>query len=229
MSAQSIAEQGHTSTDASLVTRVQNYVKDYMNQYDGSHDYAHVERVLGLALSIASASPKPCNFQIVTLSALLHDVGDSKYLRPGEDSFTMVQTVLLSLGADAELASKVQTIVSAVSYSHEITNLALVQNLLITFPELGVVQDADRLDALGAVGIGRLFTFGGANTGRALDDSMKLFDIKLERLEGMMKTNVGREMARERTQRLKDFKTWWADEQANAKKGLDNFLPSEQV
>jgi uncharacterized protein len=224
--APSIAEQGHSSIEASLVTRVQNYVKEFMNQYDGSHDYAHVERVLGLALSIASTSPKPCDFRIVTLSALLHDVGDSKYLRPGENAHTMVQNVLLSHGADAELASKVQTIVGAVSYSHEIANPDLVQKLLVEFPELGIVQDADRLDALGAVGIGRLFTFGGAKGGRALDESIKIIETKLKKLESMMKTDVGRDMARDRTRRLMDFKAWWADEQASAKNGLDNYKPS---
>lgn len=212
------------SSQALLVSQVTTYVKEFMNQYDGSHDYAHVQRVLGLALTIAaSPTTRQCDIHIVTLSALLHDVGDKKYLKPGDNSNTMVQNVLLSFGADAALAKKVQTIVNAVSYSHEILNTELVQRLVLEYPELGAVQDADRLDAIGAIGIGRLFTFGGANSGRTLHDSMKLFDIKLENLEGMMKTRTGMELAKERTLKLNVFKDWWADEQEVAREAFEKF------
>lgn len=207
-----------------LLVKVTAYVKDFMNKYDGSHDFAHVQRVLGLALKIAThPDSRECDLEIVTLSALLHDVGDRKYLKEGEDSTTMVKQLLSSFGADAMLASKVQIIVTAVSYSHEVQNFELVQKLIDEYPELGCVQDADRLDAIGAIGIGRLFTFGGAHRGRPLNDSMELFDIKLEKLEGMMKTMYGKELARERTSRLNNFKAWWADEEECPKTALAQF------
>jgi HD superfamily phosphodiesterase len=62
MSAPSIVEQGLTSIEALPVTQVQNYATDFMNQHDGSHDYAHVERVLGLALGIIAASLRLYDF-----------------------------------------------------------------------------------------------------------------------------------------------------------------------
>lgn len=77
------------------------------------------------------------------------------------------------------------------------------------------MQDADRLDALGAVGIGRAFTFGGAHPKRemrGMQGTMEHIQEKLERLEGMMKTDEGRRMAAERTRRVKAFRAWWEEE-----------------
>ncbi|KAL7929632.1 hypothetical protein V8C35DRAFT_314835 [Trichoderma chlorosporum] len=198
------------TVDPALVAKVTDYIKVYMANYDPSHDYSHIKRVVHLAQTIQAQVPNT-NRDIVTLAALLHDVGDRKYLKPGEDASRMIYTALTSLGASEELAEKVQAICLGVSYSSEIKDLAHVQNLIKQHPELAVVQDADRLDAIGAVGIGRTFTFGGAK-GRQLGDSIRHFEEKLVKLETMMKTDVGREMARERTERLRLMQEWWRQE-----------------
>jgi uncharacterized protein len=200
-----------------------------MGRYDGSRDFSHVLRVLGLALTIAASSTGTYDLHIVTLSALLHDVSDKKYLQPGDDAKTMVQNIILFFGADENLASKVQMICSGDSYSSEINDPSRAQKLITEHPELAAVQDADRLDAIGAVGIGRAFTFGGANCGRAMDNTIKVFTDKLEKLEGMTKTSKGREMARERTERLKIFKGWWEDEQKSAGQGLGDLEETVDV
>ncbi len=78
---------------------------------------------------------------------------------------------------------------------------------------VAIVQDADRLDAIGAVGIARTFAFGGAKD-RPMEDTIQHFDDKLLRLESMMKTETGKVLARERTEKLQRFKEWWGEETA---------------
>ena len=211
-----------SSPQASLVGSVTEYVKAYMARYDGSHDFQHIRRVLALALHIldrlppSSTSP-PLDRHVVVLAALLHDVGDKKYLRPGEDGTTQVRDVLLAQGASAALADKVPAVCAGVSFSSEVRDPERVRTLIAAHPELAVVQDADRLDAIGAVGIGRVFTFSGAHgragDGASMEESIRHFHEKLLRIGDMMKTDVGREMAEERTRRMRTFLSWWDDEE----------------
>ncbi|KKF93361.1 putative protein YpgQ [Ceratocystis platani] len=208
-----------------LIPKVQAYVKEYMSHYDGSHDYTHIERVTQLAGHIyehEKTRNPTLDPAVITIAAYLHDVGDRKYLRAGEDGATLVRDVLESLGAPPELAQRVQAICLGVSYSSEIKDCAKVAALVQQMPELAVVQDADRLDALGAVGIGRTFLFSGAK-GRVMQDSVDHFDEKLLLLAGMMKTETGRQMAIERTQRLAIFKQWWMEETVRAREMLRSF------
>ncbi|MCJ1479686.1 hypothetical protein MMC13_008372 [Lambiella insularis] len=219
------------SSPTMLVNKVKDFVESYMSQpqYDASHDYRHVLRVLALAQHILFVEQKanPCVFYdpiIVTLAALMHDVGDHKY-RPTitlsgavEDPATLVKSILIELGAPLFQARCVQTIVKSVSYSHEVRDPAHVRGVLLQHPELAIVQDADRLDALGAVGIGRTFTYSaakGKRTGEGMQEPMRHFEDKLERLEGMMKTAEGTRLAKERTERLRVYKQWWQEENAS--------------
>ena len=120
--------------------------------------------------------------------------------------------LLVSYGAPEELAKRVQAVCLGVSYSSEIKDPARVQELIKLYPELAVVQDADRLDAIGSIGIGRVFTFTGARTKASMADSIQHFHDKLLKLQSMMKTDVGRQLAQERTQRMKEFLKWWGEE-----------------
>ncbi|RYO81635.1 hypothetical protein DL766_003815 [Monosporascus sp. MC13-8B] len=204
-----MASTEHTVNE-SLIAKVTVYVRDYMSHYDPSHDFSHIRRVVHLASHIQASMPHTSRV-VVVLSALLHDVGDEKYLKPGEDASRLAHDVLISMGAPAGLANEVQAICLGVSYSSEVKDPARVAELIKKHPELAVVQDADRLDAIGAVGIGRAFTFGGAKN-RSLEQTMAHFEEKLVRLEGTMKTDVGRRLAKERTDRLRLMQEWWAAE-----------------
>lgn len=199
----------------SLIKAATAYIRTYMSNYDASHSFDHIQRVVRLAIHIYTSLPPaspPLDARSIILSALLHDVGDRKYITPTDDPTTMISNILLSLGATPALAQKVQTICLAVSYSTEIKDPAKTLEVIRMYPELAVVQDADRIDAVGAVGVGRLFTFGGAKSSRSMQQGMDHLDEKLVRLEGMCKTEPGRELARERTERLRVFKGWWGEE-----------------
>jgi HD superfamily phosphodiesterase len=230
------------SKDEQLIASMKTYMETCMSGHDPSHNPTHVHRVVSLAHRIhaselalhpSTASTK-YNKTIITLSALLHDIGDHKYLpkdttsnsTTAVDPKQLVYNALISHGADAELALRVQTIVNNVSYTNETRNPEHVQSLISTpgYHELAIVQDADRLDAIGAVGIARTFTYLGSQGKKReesndtrpweLEESIEHFGDKLEKLEGMMKTDAGKEIAKERTRRLKVFKEWWVDETA---------------
>ena len=201
-----------------LFQGVYKYVEQYMSRFDMSHDFNHVLRVLALAKQLLAeelkANPwKKFHKQAIILAALLHDVGDSKYVQPGENAEHAIEDLLQKNGCPPRFVAKVALIVQHVSYSNEIKRPQLVKAILGAHPELAIVQDADRLDAIGAIGIGRVFAYGAAKASdRGLHGCIDHFSDKLEKIEGMMKTDTGIRMARERTQRLKDFRQWWDEE-----------------
>lgn len=95
------------SVNQALIPKVTAFVKEYMSKYDGSHDFNHIKRVVGLAHLIYKevkaggkddADYLELDLNIITLAALLHDVGDKKYLEPGQDANTLVLATLLSFG-----------------------------------------------------------------------------------------------------------------------------------
>lgn len=200
-----------------LISQVQSYIYAYMSRFDASHDYSHIIRVYNLARTISAREacllpPIHYNPNIIALASLLHEVGDKKYLVPGEDGTTMAERILLNCGSSAPLAKEVQEVVSHVSYSTETKDPSKVQKFITEHPELAVVQDADRLEAIGAVGIGRCFAYTAAKAKGNLGEAIIHFQEKLEKLESMMKTRTGREMAVERTERLRVFRGWWDEE-----------------
>ena len=205
---------------SALYQGVYAYVKEYMSRYDASHDFNHILRVLALskhilAKELESNPTRKYHKQAILLAALLHDVGDRKYILPGENAETMIEDVLRANGCPPRFIAKVALIVQHVSYTSELKRPQLVKAMVAAHPELAIVQDADRLDAIGAVGIGRVFAYGAVKAPeRGLEGSVEHFVIKLERVEEMMKTETGRSMARERTERLKVFRGWWEEETA---------------
>lgn len=196
-----------------LFRSINAFVHAYMSTpgHDNSHDFHHILRVVSNANRIYSgeleANPSASyDTSTVFLAALLHDVGDHKYAKPGEDAEEQISNVLLERGASPELAKKVQVIVKHVGYTHEVKNPQSVVDVLKQYPELAIVQDADRLDAIGAVGVGRCFAFGGAKgKGRPLAGAIEHFDEKLAKLPDMMKTATGKRLAASRKTILEEF------------------------
>ena len=207
-----------TEEQANLVRQVTNYTERYFQdpKFDASHDFNHVLRVTGVAIKILEQEQQRANsaYDVLTiiLGALMHDIDDKKYRSAQVAAIPEAQRELVRLGMDETQAQKIQALIDGVSYTSEVKNPQKVRDLLITIPELAIVQDADRLDAIGAIGAGRCFAYGAAKTSRDLSETMEHFDEKLFKLEGMMKTETGRQLGAEYTARLKQFKTWWQQE-----------------
>ncbi|KAF2462683.1 uncharacterized protein BDR25DRAFT_308197 [Lindgomyces ingoldianus] len=206
--------------DKTLFKSINTFVHNYMSQphHDNSHDYYHILRVVSNANKLLEAeltANPDLQYDTLTifLAALLHDVGDYKYAKAGEDIENQISHVLRERGASDELAAKVQTIVHHVSYTHEVKNTEAVMQVLAKYPELAIVQDADRLDAIGAVGVGRCFAFGGARRqGQPMSLAVDHFGEKLLKLPAMMKTASGRAMAVSRKKVLEDFEAQFREE-----------------
>ncbi|EXJ53872.1 hypothetical protein A1O7_09208 [Cladophialophora yegresii CBS 114405] len=209
--------------EAGHVRQIYTFTEQYFQdpRFDASHDFAHVRRVVTNALAILKKVEDQRKRQAlpalnplsVILGALLHDVEDKKYVAVStEQQAGSLRKAVTQVGLSESYAEHIQLLVDGVSYSSEVKDPERVEKLIELIPELAVVQDADRLDAMGAIGIGRCFTFGGAKGARSLEDSIQHFEDKLLKLEGMMKTDAGRAMAKERSSRIRDFMGWWKDE-----------------
>lgn len=189
---------------------------------DGSHDFLHIERVLKLACTIAEME-KVEDIELVQLGALLHDIADWKYSGSETAGPEKAKSWLESQNFDSKRTQKVVEIIEGIGFKNELgLTREEAEKRAADNPALAVVQDADRLDAIGAIGIARAFTFGGSKNRPLHDPSSPLpsapglltkdqyikrpsngatiqhFYEKLLLLKDMMKTNSGKELAAER-------------------------------
>lgn len=188
-----------TSDTKSLIMSIADHVSSEMRYNDASHDFTHIVRVLALSHKILAAESQNSwpkyDIAAIFLCALLHDIADRKYVPPNMDVENLIANTLLDRGCADALALKVQMIARNVSWSAEQANPRMNRAVVSQHPELAVVQDADRLDAIGAIGIARTFAYRGARTGGkkgsgaegGFTETLKHFEEKLEKLESMMK------------------------------------------
>ena len=130
------------------------FVKNQLTHAEGGHDWFHIERVYKNALLIAEE--EECDLTVVKLAALLHDIADSKF-NNGDESIgpKIAREFLESQNISEEIISHVIAIIENISFKG--SNFEKKFNS----KELELVQDADRLDAIGAIGIARTFNYGG--------------------------------------------------------------------
>lgn len=130
------------------------FVKNQLTHAEGGHDWFHIERVYKNALLIAEE--EECDLTVVKLAALLHDIADSKF-HGGDESVgpKTAKTFLESQNVSEAIISHVIAIIENISFKGG--NFEKKFNS----KELEIVQDADRLDAIGAIGIARTFNYGG--------------------------------------------------------------------
>lgn len=197
-------------TQEDLINKTIAFVKETLSNAEGGHDWFHIQRVYNNTLLIAKN--EAVDMLIVSLAALLHDIADSKF-HDGNESIgpKVAQDFLEALGVCKNTVNHVVQIIKNISFKggHE--------KQVFKSLELDVVQDADRLDAIGAIGIARCFSYGGfknraiynpdikphlkmtkAQYKASTAPSINHFYEKLLLLKDKMNTNTGREIAQAR-------------------------------
>ena len=130
------------------------FVKQTLDGAEAGHDWFHIERVWNLAKAIAKR--EHCQLFVVELAALLHDIADPKFHNGDEDlALKISKEFLEEQDVSEEIIEQVLFIIKHLSFKNR---KEVPEDLPIEFK---IVQDADRLDAIGAIGIARTFNFGG--------------------------------------------------------------------
>ena len=136
------------------ITLTINFVKEKLEGAEAGHDWFHIERVWKLSKKIAEKEGG--NLEVIELSALLHDIADPKFHNGDETlALKISKDFLEEIHVEGELIEQVLFVIKNISFKNR---AEAPENLPL---ELQIVQDADRLDAIGAIGIARTFNFGG--------------------------------------------------------------------
>ncbi|WP_405385034.1 HD domain-containing protein [Maribacter sp. LLG6340-A2] len=209
-------------TNTEIVEETITFVKETLQNAEGGHDWFHIQRVFKNSMLIAK--DENVNILVVSLGALLHDIADAKF-NDGDETLgpKMAENFLLSLKVPKRTINHVIKIIKYSSFKAGITD-GKIKKKLFSSKELQVVQDADRLDAIGAIGIARAFNYGGfknralydpnisPNLGMSKEEYKKStaptinhFYEKLLLLKDKMNTDTGKRLAEERHQYMIDF------------------------
>lgn len=193
-----------------ILSRTIQFVKQTLEHAEGGHDWFHIERVYRNSVKIAEN--EDCNLLVVQLAALLHDIADSKFYNGDETIGPKVaRNFLEQENVDIKTIEEVIAIIENISFKGG--NFEKKYSSI----ELDIVQDADRLDAIGAIGIARTFNYGGFKN-RVLYDpniapktnmtkeeykksdapTINHFYEKLLLLKDKMNTETGKKLAEER-------------------------------
>ncbi|NNE75740.1 MAG: HD domain-containing protein [Pricia sp.] len=207
-------------TDADCVEQTIAFVKEILQGAEGGHDWFHIQRVFKNTLLIAK--DEKVDILVVSLAALLHDIADAKFT-DGDESVgpKMAETFLKELKINKKTSRHVIKIIQNISFKN---SLQKRRGRRFNSKELQVVQDADRLDAMGAIGIARAFNYGGykdreiynpdiAPNLKMIKEEYKKskgptinhFYEKLLLLKDKMNTQTGKRLAEERHRYMLDY------------------------
>jgi uncharacterized protein len=209
----------HEKMDQKIINQTIEFVKSELKNAEGGHDWFHVERVF--RNSILIAKNEEVNAFVVSLAALLHDIADPKF-HDGDETIGPEKSnkFLKNQKVDKEAIDHIIKIIQHMSYKNSLGK----DGKAFSSKELEVVQDADRLDAIGAIGIARCFNYGGFKN-RALYDpnippnlnmtkkqykknkapTINHFYEKLLHLKDKMNTPTGKRLAADRHDYMEIF------------------------
>ncbi|RDU36586.1 phosphohydrolase [Neobacillus piezotolerans] len=206
-----------------VIAEIERYVKQEMGEDPTGHDWHHVDRVRKNALIIA-AGEEIGDRNIIEMAALLHDIPDEKLNDSAEAGRNKLDGFLETLGLDQTTKQKINEIVYSISFKggngEELPSI-----------EARIVQDADRLDAIGAIGIARAFAYGGKKGQQIFapelgvrenmtveeyrngkSSSINHFYEKLLKLKGLMNTETAIKMAEDRQLFMEAYLTQFSRE-----------------
>ncbi len=199
------------------IDKTEAYVKQELQQAEGGHDWWHVYRVWNNAKTIAAK--EYVDVMVVELAALLHDIADPKFYAGDENIGPQkAQLFLTDIGVDELVINHVVNIIKHMSFKQSFEGVSFSSK------EMLVVQDADRLDAIGAIGIARTFNYGGFKNRAIYNPDIKPqqytdkeayknstaptinhFYEKLLLLKDTMHTNTAKQMAEDRHAFMEQF------------------------
>ena len=203
-------------TQAEIIKKTEEFVKTQLANAEGGHDWWHIYRVWKLSKYIAKK--EGVDNIVIDLGALLHDIADAKFHDGDEEIGPQISHEFLeSLNIEKETIIHVDKIIRNISFKNN-------KEQQFRSTELDIIQDADRLDAIGAIGIARAFNFGGfknrpiydpdispnlnmskSEYKKSLSPTINHFYEKLLLLKDLMNTRTGKAMAEERHQYMVNF------------------------
>ncbi len=200
-----------------ILSKTEEFVKSQLADAEGGHDWWHIYRVWKLSKKIAEK--EDVNLFVVELAALLHDIADPKF-HDGDEEIgpRLAKEFLVEQEVESAIIDHVIGVIINMSFKNSLGTVNF------SSPEMDVVQDADRLDAIGAIGIARAFNFGGFKNRTLYDPEIKPelnmskerykkslsptinhFYEKLLLLKEKMNTSTGRQMAEKRHEFMETF------------------------
>ncbi|CAN5422902.1 HD domain-containing protein [soil metagenome] len=206
------------------IANTEGFVKELLINEGTGHDWWHAVRVSSAARDIQRAEGGDAF--VIDLASLLHDIGDRKVIHKTDDDYTIAENFLNQQELDKSIVDQIMFIIKNMSYSKN-----LRQKLSDAPIELKIVQDADRLDAIGAIGIARMFTYGGSR-GRVIFDpevsdrnisnsdeykkpsgsSFHHFEEKLLHLKDLLNTDTAKTIAENRDAFMRQYIQQFKDE-----------------
>jgi uncharacterized protein len=192
------------------ILKTEEFVKANMKGYDSGHDWWHIVRVRNLARFINEMESLADPF-VVEITALLHDTADSKFAGDSDKAYLVISKFMDKNGLST-IRDQVMNVIKNISFSSKSTRVP-------DDPLYYVVQDADRLDAIGAIGVARAFNYGGFRNNKIYDpeivsqngpvhgtsSTISHFYEKLLLLKYRMNTITGKKLAAERHEFLEVF------------------------